>query len=172
MEGGKLTTKELKKKFGKIVGSRAEVWHGTAYKTSGGLTKDKLMKNKHGRIISKARYEQGKKNMEYLKKSGHLAKKGKFGSAKRKQKGSKHSSRGGSSKRSSRRGSSKRSSRRKSSKRSSRRKSSKRSSRRKLSKRSSRRGSSKRSSRRGSSKRSSRREMRGGIARGKLGYLL
>lgn len=36
-----------------LVGSRAAVYHGTAYKTSGGLTKKDLEQNKHGRIVSK-----------------------------------------------------------------------------------------------------------------------
>jgi|UniRef100_A0A6C0AJ17 hypothetical protein len=35
------------------IGSRAKVMHGTAEKTSGGLTKDCLMYNKAGRIVSK-----------------------------------------------------------------------------------------------------------------------
>ena len=33
----------------KRIGSRAEVFHGNALQTSGGLTKDKLSKNKIGR---------------------------------------------------------------------------------------------------------------------------
>ena len=33
-------------------GSRAEVWHGNATMTTGGLTKKDLFKNKHGRIVS------------------------------------------------------------------------------------------------------------------------
>ena len=45
----------------KTIGSRAEVFHGTALKTSGGLTKDKLMKNKHGRIVSIKKHEAGKR---------------------------------------------------------------------------------------------------------------
>jgi len=40
------------KKKSKSVGSRAEVYHGTAEKTSGGLSKKDLKKNKHGRIVS------------------------------------------------------------------------------------------------------------------------
>ena len=36
----------------KKIGSRAEVFHGKAIKTSGGLTKKALIKNKHGRIVS------------------------------------------------------------------------------------------------------------------------
>ena len=39
-------------KRSKRIGSRAEVFHGNAIQTSGGLTRDKLMKNKEGRIIS------------------------------------------------------------------------------------------------------------------------
>ena len=37
-------------------GSRAQVMHGTAEKTVGGLTKDDLMYNKAGRIVSKSRH--------------------------------------------------------------------------------------------------------------------
>jgi hypothetical protein len=36
-----------------LVGSRASVYHDTAYKTPGGLVKDDLEQNKHGRIVSK-----------------------------------------------------------------------------------------------------------------------
>ena len=43
------------------VGSRAQVWHGTAKKTSGGLTKDKLMMNKHGRIVSRRKHNTAKR---------------------------------------------------------------------------------------------------------------
>ena len=35
-------------------GSRAEVFHGTAMKTTGGLTKSDLVQDKYGRIVSKA----------------------------------------------------------------------------------------------------------------------
>ena len=35
-------------------GSRAEVFHGTAMKTTGGLTKSDLTQDKYGAIISKA----------------------------------------------------------------------------------------------------------------------
>ena len=39
-------------------GSRAQVWHGTAYKTDGtpGLKKDDLLMNKWGRIVSKRKH--------------------------------------------------------------------------------------------------------------------
>ena len=44
------------------VGSRAQVMHGTAMKTSGGLTKKNLRKNKHGRIVSVKASKSAKKN--------------------------------------------------------------------------------------------------------------
>ena len=59
-------------------GSKAQVWHGTAKHTSGGLTKGNLMKNKHGRIVSKRKHTLGKKSIKNLKKLGYVAKKGQF----------------------------------------------------------------------------------------------
>lgn len=41
------------KKFEKLIGSRAEVMHGKAYKTSGNLTMHDMEKNSHGKIVSK-----------------------------------------------------------------------------------------------------------------------
>jgi len=38
------------------IGSRRKVFNGTAEKTSGGLTKDHLMKNSAGRIVSIKRH--------------------------------------------------------------------------------------------------------------------
>lgn len=60
------------------IGTRAQVWHGTAKKTSGGLTKTNLMKNKHGRIVSKRKHASGKKTIKHLRKLGYVAKKGHF----------------------------------------------------------------------------------------------
>jgi hypothetical protein len=54
-------------KYEKLIGSRAQVWHGTAYKTSGGLTKTKLFKNKNGRIVSKNKHIQSTKEKRLLK---------------------------------------------------------------------------------------------------------
>ena len=48
-------------------GTRAQVWHGTAKKTSGGLTKQQLMMNKHGRIVSKKNMLWAKKLLRILK---------------------------------------------------------------------------------------------------------
>ena len=65
---------------GKIhtVGTRAQVWHGTSKKTSGGLTKSDLMMNKAGRIVSRAKHNSAKKEMRLLK-YGYGTQKGKFG---------------------------------------------------------------------------------------------
>jgi hypothetical protein len=59
-------------------GSRAQVWHGTAKKTPGGLIKSNLMKNKHGRIVSRKKHASGKKTIKNLRKLGYVAKKGQF----------------------------------------------------------------------------------------------
>ena len=61
-----------------LIGTRAQVWHGTAYKTSGGLTKSDLMQNKAGRIVSKAKHNTAKREKRLLK-AGYGTKKGKFG---------------------------------------------------------------------------------------------
>ena len=68
-------------KYDNLIGSRAQVWHGTAYKTSGGLTKKDLFYNKHGRIVSKAKHHTAKKERR-LHKHGYTARKGKFGAVK------------------------------------------------------------------------------------------
>jgi hypothetical protein len=60
------------------IGTRAQVWHKTAKKTSGGLNKNDLMKNKHGRIVSRRKHRTGKKSIKNLKKLGYIAKKGQF----------------------------------------------------------------------------------------------
>lgn len=64
---------------GKITtGTRAQVWHGTARHTSGGLTKSDLMKNKAGRIVSRKKHHSAKKDNR-LVKAGYKTKKGSFG---------------------------------------------------------------------------------------------
>ena len=59
-------------------GSHAQVYHGTAKHTSGGLTKKDLVVNKHGRIVSRKKMMQGKKALKYLTRKGYKAKKGTF----------------------------------------------------------------------------------------------
>jgi hypothetical protein len=75
--------------FQQTTGSKAQVWHGTAKKTSGGLTKKALMKNKRGAIISRKKYALGKKSIKYLEKLGYKAKKGQFTLFRKQRKGSK-----------------------------------------------------------------------------------
>jgi hypothetical protein len=71
-------SKRVRGQFDRLVGSRAEVYHGSAYKTSGGLTKTDLLQNKHGRIVSKAKHSTAKRENR-LVKAGFGTKKGKFG---------------------------------------------------------------------------------------------
>ncbi len=60
------------------VGSRAQVFHGNADHTPGGLKKKDLMKNKHGEIVSRKKHFQAKKDKR-LEKAGYFTQKGKFG---------------------------------------------------------------------------------------------
>ena len=66
------------KTYEMLIGTRAQVWHTTAYKTSGGLTKSDLFQNKAGRIVSKCKYLSAKKDKRLIK-AGYGTKKGKFG---------------------------------------------------------------------------------------------
>ena len=66
------------KSYEMLIGTRAQVWHGTAYKTSGGLTKTDLLQNKNGRIVSRAKHSTAKKENR-LVKAGFGTKKGVFG---------------------------------------------------------------------------------------------
>ncbi len=70
------------KVYEKLIGSRAQVWHGTAYKTDGGLCKCDLLMNKHGHIVSKKKSQTAKKEKR-LEKHGYFTVKGKFGAVKR-----------------------------------------------------------------------------------------
>ncbi len=67
--------------YAELEGSRAKVMHGTAYKTSGGLKKSQLKKNKSGKIVSIKKSKTAKKEKR-LEKAGYTAKKGKFGAVK------------------------------------------------------------------------------------------
>jgi hypothetical protein len=68
-------------KYEVLEGSRAQVWHGTAYKTPGGLCKADLLFNKNGRIVSAKKHRTAKKENR-LRKYGYTARKGKFGAIK------------------------------------------------------------------------------------------
>ena len=61
----------------KTVGTKAEVFHGTAKHTSGGLHKKDLMKHK-GRIVSRKKHAAGKKAIQRLFKLGYKPTKGSF----------------------------------------------------------------------------------------------
>ncbi len=71
------------KEYKELFGSREQVMNETAYKTTGNLTKDDLVINKWGRIVSADKYKTAKKEKR-LEKYGYFAKKGKFGYVKRK----------------------------------------------------------------------------------------
>jgi len=60
------------------VGSKAQVFHGTANRTAGGLKKEDLMKTDKGRIVSKKQHAAGLKAINRLRKAGYVAKKGEF----------------------------------------------------------------------------------------------
>ncbi len=70
------------KKYLFLRGARRQVWHGTAYMTEGGLTKEQLHYNKRGRIVSKKKFQTAKKEKR-LQKHGFFTKKGKFGYVKK-----------------------------------------------------------------------------------------
>jgi len=70
------------KMYDRLIGTRAQVMHGTAYKTSGGLTKMDLIMNKHGRIVSKTKHNTAKRENR-LVKAGYTTKKGHFGFVKK-----------------------------------------------------------------------------------------
>ena len=61
-----------------ITGTRAQVMHGTANKTSGGLTKSQLKYNKQGKIVSRKASALATKNNR-LVKAGYVTTKGVFG---------------------------------------------------------------------------------------------
>jgi hypothetical protein len=60
------------------IGSKAQVFHGTAKRTAGGLKKGDLMKTKAGRIVSRRKHALGKKAIQRLFKAGYKPKKGTF----------------------------------------------------------------------------------------------
>jgi hypothetical protein len=81
-KAAKLSRKASSRKAysGKVqtVGTKAQVYHGSAKHTSGGLTKADLMYTKKGRIVSRRKHAAGKKALQRLRKAGYKAKKGTF----------------------------------------------------------------------------------------------
>jgi hypothetical protein len=81
-----------------LVGTRAEVMHGSAFKTSYGRTKSQggdaltrrdLKYNKQRRIVSVAKSKKGPQLLKQLRDAGYTTKKGKFGAIKTAKKGRK-----------------------------------------------------------------------------------
>ena len=66
------------KKYKLRIGSRAQVMHGTAKMTGGGLKKKDLKYNKHGKIVSKKVSSNARKEKR-LQKAGYMTQKGQFG---------------------------------------------------------------------------------------------
>jgi len=62
----------------RTIGSKAEVFHGSADHTSGGLKKKDLMKTSKGRIVSRKKHAAGKKAIQRLFKAGYKPTKGTF----------------------------------------------------------------------------------------------
>ena len=60
------------------VGSKAQVFHGTALRTAGGLKQEDLMKTDKGRIVSKKQHASGLQAIKRLRNAGYVAKKGEF----------------------------------------------------------------------------------------------
>jgi hypothetical protein len=84
--------------YKKLVGTRAEVMHGTVYKTTYGkvkseggnaLTKANLKYNKNGRIVSRVKSSKGPALLKQLRDAGYTTQKGKFGAVKTSKKGRK-----------------------------------------------------------------------------------
>ena len=66
------------REFKQLIGSRAQVMHGTAKKTGGGLLKKDLMYNAQGKIVSKRASKSAKKSNN-LVNAGYVTQKGVFG---------------------------------------------------------------------------------------------
>lgn len=66
------------------VKERYEVWHGKKHHTKGGLTKDKLTKNKRGKLVSKRASQAAKmrKNLGHHQGKGFTKKRVRSRSAK------------------------------------------------------------------------------------------
>ena len=77
------TYKVGRRTYPQLLGTRAQVWHHTAYKTPGmrGLVRDDLVQNNQGRIVSRRRQIIARRERR-LDKAGYTCRKGTFGCAK------------------------------------------------------------------------------------------
>jgi hypothetical protein len=66
------------KAYKHLIGSRKQVWMGSAYKTDGQLVKSDFVMNKHRRIVSAKKHASAKRENRLLK-AGYGTQKGKFG---------------------------------------------------------------------------------------------
>merc|ERR1712029_282339 len=76
---GKKTMKKAKKakrvsKIAKGRGAKARVFSGSKERTSGGLKKSSLVKNKHGKVVSKKAHAHGKKAYKNVAKFANAVK--------------------------------------------------------------------------------------------------
>lgn len=65
------------KRFSQLIGSRRQVWNGTAYKTEGQLLRKDIMMNKKGELVSKKKHQTAKRENR-LVKAGYKTTKGTF----------------------------------------------------------------------------------------------
>merc|ERR1712194_201208 len=65
---GKAAMKKKKSIIAKGVQAKSQVLKGTKVKTSGGLKKDMLLKNKRGKVVSKKQHAAGKRSYSKVKK--------------------------------------------------------------------------------------------------------
>ena len=61
------------RRSGTAAREKRAVWNGEISHTKSGLTKSKLMKNKRGQIVSKAKHAAGQAQYRYLKREGLLS---------------------------------------------------------------------------------------------------
>lgn len=66
------------KTYRHLIGSRKQVWMGSAYKTDGQLVRSDFIMNKNGRIVSAKKHASAKRENR-LVKAGYGTQKGKFG---------------------------------------------------------------------------------------------
>lgn len=66
------------KTYKHLIGSRKQVWMGSAYKTDGQLVRSDFLMNKNGRIVSAKKHASAKRENR-LVKAGYGTQKGKFG---------------------------------------------------------------------------------------------
>ena len=72
------TTRKAVSEKAVTVGSKAQVYHGTAKHTAGGLVQADLVMNKRGKIVSRKQQAAGRKSLKHLTSAGYIAKKGEF----------------------------------------------------------------------------------------------